>query len=86
MINGAQTLVHMPIFAAELPQGPMIVVNSILGIATFDLPKINAADLTMYAGKAVGNDKLFDLGKRDEDNGLMEDLPVDPYIKDGLLG
>jgi hypothetical protein len=86
MINGAQTLVHMPIFAAELPQGPMIIVNSILGVATFDLPKINAADFAMYAGMAVGNDKLFHLGKRDEDNGLMEELPVDPNINNGLLG
>jgi hypothetical protein len=64
----------------------MIVVNSILGVATFDLPKINAADLTLYAGKVVGNDKLFHLGKRDEDNGLLEDLPVDPDINNGLLG
>jgi hypothetical protein len=77
MINGMQTLVHMPIFSAEVPGEAMIVVNAILGVATFDLPKINAADLTKYAGIAVGNDKLFDLGPRDEDNGLIEDLPVD---------
>ena len=72
-----QTLVHMPIFAAEVPGIPMIVIKAILGVATFDLPKINAADLTMYLGYAVGNDKIFDLGERDEDNGLLEELPVE---------
>jgi hypothetical protein len=55
----------------------MIIVNAILGVATFDLPKINAADMTYYLGWAVGNDKIFDLGERDDDNALMEDLPVD---------
>jgi hypothetical protein len=86
MINGMQTLVHMPIFSAEVPGTAMIIVNAILGVATFDLPKINAADLTMYAGKVTNNTKLFDLGERDEDNGLLEDLPVDKNIKNGLLG
>lgn len=81
-----QTLVHMPIFSAEVPGTAMIVVNAILGVATFDLPKINAADLTKYLGMAVGDDKMFDLGPRDDDYGLIEDLPVDKNIKNGLLG
>jgi hypothetical protein len=77
MINGMQTLVHMPITASEVPGVPMIIVNSILGVATFDLPEINAADLTKWLGKAVGDDKIFDLGERDDENGLLEELPVD---------
>jgi hypothetical protein len=38
----------MPIFSADVPTTSMIVVNSILTVATFDLPKINMADITNY--------------------------------------
>ena len=86
MINGMQVLVHMPIFAADVPTTSMIVVNAILSVATFDLPKINMADITHYIGWLFGSEGLFDLGPRDDENGLVEELPVDPDINDGLLG
>jgi len=42
MINGLQVFVHMPVFAIDLPSTSMIVVKSILSVATFDLPSIDA--------------------------------------------
>jgi len=77
MINGMQVLVHMPIFAADIPGLSMTIIKAILSVATFDLPSINAADFAYYAGKVTGNNKLFYLGKRDDENGLTESLPID---------
>jgi len=66
----------MPIFAADVPTTSMIVVNAILSVATFDLPEINMADITTHIGH-VADSKVFDLGDRDDENELVEDLPVD---------
>lgn len=51
MINGMQVLVHMPIFAADIPGLSMTIIKAILSVACFDLPSINAADLAYYAEK-----------------------------------
>lgn len=55
----------MPAFAAEVPSFPMIIVNSILGVATFDLPIISVAELSYYGGSMVNHPNFFDLGERD---------------------
>jgi hypothetical protein len=85
MINGMQVLVHMPIFSADVPTTSMIVVKAILSVATFDLPKINMADITLGLDELFEID-FFNLGERDEEYGLVAELPVDNDVKDGLLG
>ena len=41
MINGLQLLVHFPIFKIVFPEMPSEVVNSLVSVATFDIPYLN---------------------------------------------
>ena len=45
MINSMQILVHMGIFNVDFPANSKLVTNSIMMVATFDIPMVNVDDL-----------------------------------------
>lgn len=64
----------------------MIVVSSIMSVATFDIPYVTFADAMLAIEAAVGY-KIFDLGARDEERMLAAKLPFseeDPNLAESL--
>ena len=45
MINSMQILVHMGIFNVDFPANSKLVTDSIMMVATFDIPMLNVDDL-----------------------------------------